>query len=144
MTRTPMLMAVVLAGAVSGSTVANAHGGAPALTEGSIQVAKRRRTIMHRQMSRNAAFWILGCTLATALPRLAEGRLVRLSVETREPFVGGISWGTTGPYERLLGTAYMEVNPRDPLNAVIVDLDNFKSINDTHGHFAGDGPHRSD
>jgi hypothetical protein len=67
---------------------------------------------------------MLGCTLATALPRPAEGRLVRLAVETREPFVGGISWGKTGPYERLLGTAYMEVNPRDPLDAVIVDLDN--------------------
>src|SRR6266851_2064122 len=79
---------------------------------------------MHRHASRNAVFWMLGCTLATALPPPAEGRLVRLAVETREPFVGGISWGTTGPYERLLGTAYMEVNPRDPLNAVIVDLDN--------------------
>jgi hypothetical protein len=32
-------------------------------------------------------------------------------------------WGTTGAYERLDGTAYMEVDPRDPLNAGIVNLD---------------------
>ena len=34
-----------------------------------------------------------------------------------------MEWGTAGAYERLKGTAYMEVDPRDPLNAVIVNLD---------------------
>jgi hypothetical protein len=34
-----------------------------------------------------------------------------------------VAWGTAGAYERLDGTAYMEVDPRDPLNAVIVNLD---------------------
>src|SRR5204862_531117 len=38
-------------------------------------------------------------------------------------FAGGVSWGRAGPYEKLFGTAYMEVDPRDPLNARIVDLD---------------------
>jgi hypothetical protein len=36
---------------------------------------------------------------------------------------GGKNWGTAGPYERLKGTAYLEVDPRDPLNAVIINLD---------------------
>jgi hypothetical protein len=34
-----------------------------------------------------------------------------------------VAWGTAGAYERLDGTAYMEVDPHDPLNAVIVNLD---------------------
>ena len=48
MTRTPMLMAVVLAGAVSGSTVASAHGGAPAA-----QAAKTTRVgLSHTSLGR--------------------------------------------------------------------------------------------
>jgi len=54
----------------------------------------------------------------------AEAALVRLSIEHREPFAGGVEWGSAGAYERLTGTAYFEVDPSDPLNAIIVDLDN--------------------
>jgi hypothetical protein len=59
----------------------------------------------------------------TLWPSLADARLVRLVIEQREPFAGGISWGAPGPYERLVATAHLEVDPRDPLNAVITDLD---------------------
>src|SRR5262245_47083528 len=54
----------------------------------------------------------------------AEAELVRLAVEHREPFAGGVEWGSAGTYERLTGIAHFEVDPADPLNAVIVDLDN--------------------
>ena len=71
---------------------------------------------------------LLGSLLATSLfmsavPDPSEARVVRFVVEKRQPFVGGAQWGTTGPYERLIGTAYMEVDPRDPLNSIVVDLD---------------------
>jgi hypothetical protein len=39
-------------------------------------------------------------------------------------FVGGAEWGNVGPYEMLQGTAHLEVDPRDPRDAVIVDLEN--------------------
>jgi hypothetical protein len=39
------------------------------------------------------------------------------------PFAGGQEFGTVGAYERLTGVAYFEVDPRDPLNAVITDID---------------------
>src|SRR5258707_9327777 len=52
----------------------------------------------------------------------AEARVVRFVVETRI-FAEGISFGTVGPYQRLDGTAYMEVDPADPLNATLVNLD---------------------
>ena len=78
---------------------------------------------MQHKFGRGTIAVSIGFLFAISLPQISEARLVRLSVETREAFVGGISWGNTGPYERLLGTAYMEVNPRDALNRSIVDLD---------------------
>jgi hypothetical protein len=62
--------------------------------------------------------------LLTALsPRPGEARVVRFVVEDRSLLADGAAWGAAGPYERLVGTAYLEVDPRDPLNAHIVDLD---------------------
>src|SRR5687767_7732599 len=61
--------------------------------------------------------------LVLVAPSAADARLVTLVVDQREVFAGGVSWGSAGPYERLVGTAHLEVDPRDPLNGVIVDLD---------------------
>jgi Alpha/beta hydrolase domain len=57
------------------------------------------------------------------VPRSADARITRFVVEQRVPFASGVEWGTAGPYERLKGTAYMEVDPSDPLNAIIFNLD---------------------
>ena len=65
---------------------------------------------------------ILGGLLALpALP--ADARVVRIEVERTAPYAGGKSFGDAGAFERLDGTVYMEVDPDDPLNAVIVNLD---------------------
>ena len=69
---------------------------------------------------------IVGATTIAAtllLSGAAEARVTRFVVEERVPFAVGTDWGTAGPYERLKGTAYLEVDPKDPLNAVIVNLD---------------------
>jgi hypothetical protein len=78
---------------------------------------------MRSQMSRRAVFLALGLLMATAVPDPSEARVVRFVVEQRELFAEGVGWGAAGPYERLRGRAHMEVDPGDPLNAVIVDLD---------------------
>jgi Alpha/beta hydrolase domain len=65
----------------------------------------------------------IGCLVATAVPGPSEARVVRFVVEQQRAFASGVEWGTSGAYERLDGTAYMEVDPNDPLNAVIVNLD---------------------
>src|SRR5205809_2108880 len=54
---------------------------------------------------------------------IADARVVKLVIEKTRPFADGKSFGDTGPYERLDGTVYLEVDPRDPRNAVIVNLD---------------------
>ena len=64
------------------------------------------------------------CTAAAAFVAApAEARVTRFVVEERVLFDKGSSWGKAGPYERLKGTAYMEVDPRNPVNTVIVNLD---------------------
>ena len=76
----------------------------------------------------------IGFGLAATHP--VEARVVKFVVEQQTPFVGGAEWGNVGPYEMLRGTAYLEVNPRDPRDAVIVDLD--KAPRDSQGmvHFS--------
>ena len=53
----------------------------------------------------------------------AEARVTRISVERTTPYAGGRVFGDAGSFERLEGTVYMEVDPDDPLNAVVVNLD---------------------
>ena len=49
--------------------------------------------------------------------------LIHLKIERTEPFAEGKEFGTAGAYLRLAGTAYGEVDPGHPLNAVIVNLE---------------------
>lgn len=46
----------------------------------------------------------------------AEARVTRGQITTREIVAGGMSFGDTGPYEKLRGTVYFEVDPLDPRN----------------------------
>lgn len=66
--------------------------------------------------------WMAAVVLMT-WAHLAEARVVRFVVESRTPFAEGASFGNTGPYERLVGFAYHEVDPTDPLNGIITDID---------------------
>ena len=59
-----------------------------------------------------------------AIVHPSEARVVKLVVEQRTSYVAGADWGKAGPYEMLRGTAYMEVDPNNPRDAVIVDLQN--------------------
>jgi hypothetical protein len=49
--------------------------------------------------------------------------LIRLKIDRIEPFADGKEFGTAGAYLRITGTAYGELDPRHPLNAIIVNLD---------------------
>ena len=52
-----------------------------------------------------------------------EAKVVRIEVERTTPYAGGRTFGEAGAFERLEGTVFMEVDPHDPRNAVIVNLD---------------------
>lgn len=63
------------------------------------------------------------CLAALLAAPFAEGRVLRVVVEGREsPAFGGQSFGRGGPYERLTGRFYGELDPKDPLNAGIHDI----------------------
>ena len=49
--------------------------------------------------------------------------ITTITVERREPFAEGHEFPITGAYETLMGQTFGEVNPKDPLNQTIVNLD---------------------
>src|SRR5437016_14297211 len=49
--------------------------------------------------------------------------ITRFVVRSREPFAKGYEFPITGAYEKLVGKIYGEVDPKNPLNKVIVNLD---------------------
>src|SRR5215813_2882472 len=54
----------------------------------------------------------------------ADARITRIEITTTEsPTFGGFSWPGVGQYEKIVGKAYGEVNPHDPKNAIIVDIE---------------------
>jgi hypothetical protein len=67
----------------------------------------------------NRVVAVLACLIALS----AHGRVTRIVVMSQETVAGGASFGDAGPYEKLTGTAYFEVDPSNPRNAVVFDLD---------------------
>ena len=74
-------------------------------------------------MTRSFERLMVAMVFLMAAPLESEARVVGLKVENVEPVSNGASFGEVGPYERLTGTLRFEVDPRDPLNAVIVNID---------------------
>jgi hypothetical protein len=48
--------------------------------------------------------------------------ITRLVIQIREPFAGGHEFPITGAYEKLVGKVYGEVDPKNRLNKIIVNL----------------------
>ena len=56
-------------------------------------------------------------------PDVAEARITKIQITTMEsPTFGGYAWPGVGQYEKIVGKAFGEVDPFDPKNAVIVDI----------------------
>ena len=71
---------------------------------------------MHRMLGYAAV--MLMAAMATA-----EARLTRIEITKREPFAAGQSFESAGAYEKIVGRFYGALDPRNPVNLVIVDLD---------------------
>ena len=66
---------------------------------------------------------LVGLIIPLVVPSVVQARLTRFVVTTLEsPTFGGFSWPGVGQYEKIAGTAFAEVNPFDPKNAGIVDI----------------------
>jgi len=73
----------------------------------------------------------LGMTFVASLAALfaaspADARITRIQIDTarsQSPTFGGFSWPGVGQYEKIVGTAFGEVNPHDRQNRDIVDIE---------------------
>jgi alpha/beta hydrolase family protein len=70
-----------------------------------------------------AAKLITLVSILVLIGSLAEARVTRIQITSREVVADGMSFGQTGPYEKLRGTVFFEVDPDNPHNAVVFDLD---------------------
>ncbi|PWT89332.1 MAG: hypothetical protein C5B56_07300 [Proteobacteria bacterium] len=62
--------------------------------------------------------------LATAgLIGTADAKITRVEVAKTTPAFEGATFGAVGAYEQIDGTAYGELDPRDPLNALVQDIE---------------------
>ena len=65
---------------------------------------------------------IVGLFLLLA-PASSPAEVTRVDIQRREDVLGGKSFGKVGPYEKLVGKVYVAVDPDNPHNKIIVDLD---------------------
>ena len=52
----------------------------------------------------------------------ADARITKLQITSKSPAFGGYVFKDVGGYEKIVGKAYGELDPKDPKNAVIVDI----------------------
>ena len=77
-----------------------------------------------RPYPRNSAtcFLPIGIALALLFPNVADAKLTKFAVTSRGPAFGGFSWPGVGSYEKIVGIGSGEVNPLDPKNSLMVDI----------------------
>ena len=68
-------------------------------------------------------FMSLVSALLLLFPVFADAAITKIVVEKREPFGGGYEFGVSGAYEKLVGKAYGEVDPKKKHDKRIVNLD---------------------
>src|SRR5437773_8235632 len=69
-------------------------------------------------------FYIFFLSIALLLfPSVSFGEITKIIIEKRAPFANGYEFPLAGAYEKLVGKVYGELDPKSPLNKVIVDLD---------------------
>src|SRR3989454_2379783 len=82
-----------------------------------------RREAKRRVLARLGAVCALTAAGAMITAAPAEARVKKIQITTKEsPTFGGYSWPGVGQYEKIAGKAFGELDPKDPKNAVIVDL----------------------
>lgn len=88
-----------------------------------MNVAIRAPRCMRRNSLYVAVASAFAASIALTVPATVDARLVKFVVTGKEsPTFGGYSWPGVGQYEKLVGMAYGELDPNDPKNSVIVDL----------------------
>jgi len=67
-------------------------------------------------------FSLLAATLMIAAPSVLSARVTKIVITSRAPVFNGQSFGTAGQFEKIKGIASGEIDPKDPRNALITDI----------------------
>ena len=73
-----------------------------------------------RTLKPTTILWVLISLLL--IPAFSQARVISVQMSTPTIAFGGYSWPGVGPYEKITGVAYAEVDPVDHRNAIIVDI----------------------
>ena len=66
---------------------------------------------------------IIFALCAALAPTAMRAEVTRVEISSKQDVLGGKSFGTVGAYEKLLGKIYFAIDPNNPHNKIIVDLD---------------------
>jgi len=78
--------------------------------------------LCYQQNQIRLAISILALTLLAFPLGDVSAEVVRMEIERRGPFADGHHFGRTGPYEKIVGRLYCEVDPDDVANSRVADL----------------------
>ncbi len=77
---------------------------------------------MYKDMEPSRIRWTVAAAILICAVS-AQARITRIVIEHRDsPAYQGRAFGSAGVYERLTGHVYGELDPKDPLNAIVTDL----------------------
>jgi hypothetical protein len=81
------------------------------------EASRKRRDVLHMCVA-----GVLAAAGVLAGPPAAHARITQIDITSQTPAFGGTSFAGVGPYDNIVGIAHGEVDPDDPLNAVITDI----------------------
>src|SRR5262245_50160469 len=81
---------------------------------------------------------VFAIVCAVLVPALAIAEVTKVTIASRTAVANGQPFGTVGPYEKLTGTIEFSLDPANPRNKAIVDLDAAPRGSDGRVHFSAD------
>jgi hypothetical protein len=72
------------------------------------------------------------------VPAVAFAEVAKVTIASRATVANGQAFGRTGPYEKLTGTIEFALNPKEPHNTRITDIDRATPASDGRVHFTSD------
>ncbi len=72
------------------------------------------------------------------LPSAVFGEVTRFEIRSTRELSGGRAFGSAGPYEEVRGRLYFAVDPANPVNRVVVDLDKAPKVGGSRVEFSAD------
>jgi hypothetical protein len=81
---------------------------------------------------------VLGLVIVALAPDFARAEVTKVTIASRAVVANGQPFGSVGPYEKLTGTIEFALDPANPHNKPIVDLDAAPRGSDGRVHFTAD------